>query len=163
VGYYPRGKHVRTDEPARPDSRYAVSKVFGEALGRLYADKHGIEVVVMRIGTFRPRPMDRRMLSAWISRRDMVDLARCCIEAPKVHYEVVFGVSGNRRSWWDVGSARRLGYVSQDDAESYAAEIETGPVPAETQAASQFQGGSNCSTEFSADLAKLLESIARRR
>lgn len=163
VGYYPRGKRLGVDEPVRPDSRYAVSKAFGETLARLYADKHGIEVVVMRIGTFRPRPLDRRMLSAWISRRDVIDLVRCCIEAPRVHYEVVFGVSDNRRNWWDVGSARRLGYVSQDDAESFAAEIEAGIPISESAAASQFQGGSNCATEFSADLEKLLASLARRR
>jgi len=163
VGYYPRGKRIGPDDPARPDSRYAVSKVFGESLGRLYADKHGLEVIAMRIGTFRPKPLDRRMLSAWISRRDMIELTRCCIEAPNVHYEVVFGVSDNRRSWWDVGSARRLGYVSQDDAEAFAPEIEAGVVMPEAMAAMQFQGGSNCSAEFTADLDKLLASLAKRR
>lgn len=163
VGYYPRGRRVGIDDPARPDSRYAVSKVFGESLGRLYADKHGIEVVAMRIGTFRPRPLDRRMLSAWISARDLTELVRCCIEAPKVHFEVVFGVSDNRRNWWDVGSARRLGYASRDDAESFAAQIEAGAPVAESPAASQFQGGSNCSSEFSADLEKLLASLSRPR
>lgn len=163
VGYYPRGRRVGIDDPARPDSRYAVSKAFGEALGRLYADKHGIEVVTMRIGTFRPQPMDRRMLSAWISARDLVDLVRCSIEAPKVHHEVVFGVSDNRRNWWDTSSARRLGYVSRDDAESWAAQIEAGTPAPESLAASQFQGGSNCASEFSADLDKLLASLARQR
>jgi uronate dehydrogenase len=163
VGYYPRGKRVAPDDPVRPDSRYAVSKVFGESLGRLYADKHGIETIAMRIGTFQSKPLDRRQLSAWISRRDMVELTRCCIDAPKVHFEIVFGVSDNRRNWWDIGSARRLGYVSQDDAESYAAEIDTRIPKVEVQAAVQFQGGNNCATEFSADLDKLLASLTRRR
>jgi len=163
VGYTPRGRRVEVDDPARPDSRYAVSKVFGEALGRLYADKHGIEVIAMRIGTFRPRPLDRRMLSAWISERDLIEFVRCCIEAPRIHYEVVFGVSDNRRNWWDGGPARRLGYVSRDDAESFAAQIEAGAPAAEAPAASQFQGGNNCSAEFSADLDKLLASLARGR
>ncbi len=37
----------------RPDTRYGVSKVFGEAVGRLYADKYGLSVACLRIGTFR--------------------------------------------------------------------------------------------------------------
>ena len=117
----------------------------------------------MRIGTFQPHPVDRRQLSAWIDWRDMTELTRCCIDAPNIHYEVVFGVSGNRRSWWDAGSARRLGYVSRDDAESFAAGIEAGPVVAEAPAAEQFQGGNNCAAEFTADLGKLLDAVAKRR
>ena len=34
-----------TDAPPRPDSRYGVSKAFGEALGALYADKHGLRAL----------------------------------------------------------------------------------------------------------------------
>jgi hypothetical protein len=33
-----------TDAAPRPDTRYGVSKVFGEALGCLYADKYGLSV-----------------------------------------------------------------------------------------------------------------------
>ena len=43
VGFYPRHHRIGTDVTARPDSRYGVSKVFGEAVGALYADKHGLE------------------------------------------------------------------------------------------------------------------------
>ena len=62
----------------RPDTRYGVSKVFGEALGRLYADKYGLSVACLRIGTFRTpdRPADARQLLTWISHRDMVQLVR---------------------------------------------------------------------------------------
>ena len=42
VGFYPRHHRIGTDVTARPDSRYGVSKVFGEAVGALYADKHGL-------------------------------------------------------------------------------------------------------------------------
>ena len=53
IGYYRTNKSVGVDESPRPDSRYGVSKVFGEALGRLYADKHGMSVACLRIGSFR--------------------------------------------------------------------------------------------------------------
>ena len=44
VGFYPRDRKIGVDVTVRPDSRYGVSKAFGEALGSLYADKHGLRV-----------------------------------------------------------------------------------------------------------------------
>ena len=41
---------VGTDAPVRPDGLYGASKAWGEALGRLYAEQHGLEVVCLRIG-----------------------------------------------------------------------------------------------------------------
>src|SRR5260221_3376486 len=37
VGFYPRAKRIGINMPVRPDSRYGVSKAFGEAPGALYA------------------------------------------------------------------------------------------------------------------------------
>ena len=56
VGFYRRDRTVGTQEPMRPDGVYALSKCFGEALGRLYADKHGLSVACLRIGAFRAQP-----------------------------------------------------------------------------------------------------------
>ena len=50
VGFYPRYHRIGTDVTPRPDSRYGVSKAFGEAVGALYADKHGMKVTCIRIG-----------------------------------------------------------------------------------------------------------------
>ena len=36
VGFYPRSRRIGVDHRVRPDSRYGVSKAFGEALGALY-------------------------------------------------------------------------------------------------------------------------------
>src|SRR5262245_50188015 len=62
VGFYPRRRHIGIDAPVRPDSRYGVSKAFGEALGALYAFKHGLRVTCIRIGNFGDVPVDRRRL-----------------------------------------------------------------------------------------------------
>ena len=40
-------------------------------------------------------------------------------------------ISANTRRWWDLSSARQLGYEPLDDAERWAAEIEAVP-PTET-------------------------------
>ncbi|WP_336364112.1 NAD-dependent epimerase/dehydratase family protein [Halalkalicoccus salilacus] len=41
---------IDPDDPPRPDSYYGVSKVAGEVLGSYYADRHGLEIVNVRIG-----------------------------------------------------------------------------------------------------------------
>lgn len=71
IGFYRRNRIIDTAVPPRPDSRYGVSKAFGEALGRYYADKFGVQVACIRIGVCRRRPEDVRHLSIWISEGDM--------------------------------------------------------------------------------------------
>ena len=34
VGFYPRSRRIGVNNPVRPDSRYGVSKAFGEAVAR---------------------------------------------------------------------------------------------------------------------------------
>lgn len=144
TGFYPSDKTVRPADPVRPDTFYGVSKVFGEALGRLYADKHGLEVVCLRIGSFAERPTRPRQLAIWLSPRDCVELVRCSLEAPEVGFAIVFGVSANTRSWWRDDAAALLGYRPQDDAEAFAAEIEERPPDT---LANRVQGGSFVETE----------------
>ncbi len=150
IGYYRAGKVVGIDEPPRPDSRYGVSKVFGEALGRLYADKHGLSVACLRIGSFRERPQNARQLATWISPRDMVQLARCCIDAPDYRFLVRYGVSGNMRSRWRNPAADFLGYRPRDNAEDFAAEL-AGKLSAAGDPAGEFHGGEFCALEFTGD------------
>lgn len=145
VGYHRAGRTIGIDVEPRPDSRYGVSKVYGEALGRLYADKHGISVACLRIGSFRERPTDARQLSTWISPRDMVQLVRCCIDAPNYRYLVLYGVSANTRTRWNNPHAARIGYLPQDNAEDYAAQIAGRTA---TGAAAEFHGGDFCALEL---------------
>src|SRR4029453_2968343 len=66
IGFYPRRRRIGIDVAVRPDSRYGVSKAFGEALGALYAFKHGLRVTCIRIGNFGDVPVDRRRLPIWL-------------------------------------------------------------------------------------------------
>jgi uronate dehydrogenase len=145
VGFHRSSQTIDSDAQPRPDSRYGVSKVCGEALGRLYADKHGISVACLRIGSFRERPENARQLATWISPRDMVQLVQRCIDAPDYRYLVLYGVSANTRSRWKNPHVARIGYVPQDNAEDYAAEI----VGKNTSiAADKFHGGGFCNLEL---------------
>ncbi len=131
TGFYPAGQRIGPAVPLRPDSFYGVGKACGEHLGRLYVDKHGLEVVCVRIGTLAERPTTPRHLSTWLSPRDAVELFYRCLVAPNVGFTVVYGASANRRGWWDLGSAERLGYQPADNAERWASEIEATVDPIE--------------------------------
>ena len=135
VGFYPRRRKIGTDLTVRPDSRYGVSKAFGEALGALYSDKHGMIVTCLRIGNVGPRPLDARRLSIWI------------------RFDIVYGASDNAASWWDNSRARQLGYRPTGKAEDHRAQAEAeqakiGPDPV----GDLFQGGTFCSAEFTNDV-----------
>ena len=108
--------------PARPLNIYASSKAWGEGLGRVYADVHGLSVLCIRIGWVRPedRP-DEKSPDIWCSQRDIVAINECCINAlADVRYDVFFGMSNNRYRWVDVENAReRVGYTPQDRAEDW--------------------------------------------
>ena len=120
TGFTPVAPELDTDGPNRPDTLYGVSKVFGEALGRYYVDRYGLQVACIRIGTFADRPEDVRTLSTWLSPDDAARLIDACLRAPNLTYSVVWGVSDNTRRTWSLESARALGYRPQDDAEDHA-------------------------------------------
>ena len=149
VGYHRRERFIDNTVQPRPDSRYGVSKVFGEALGRMYADKYGLSVACLRIGTFRKpdRPIESRQLLTWISHRDMAQLARRCVEHESYHFVVAYGVSNNLRNRWDNSNVKFLGYAPEDDSEVFAAEILAQGIP-ENPVAAQFHGGFFCPMEF---------------
>jgi uronate dehydrogenase len=123
TGYYPVDHRLVGNEPPRPDSLYGVTKVYGEALGRLYHDKFGLRVACLRIGSFQERPLDARMLATWLSPPDAAQLVLACLTSPELQFSVLYGVSANHRSWWAAAPARRLGYEPQDDAEAFADEL----------------------------------------
>jgi uronate dehydrogenase len=107
----------------RPDGLYGAGKAFGEALGRLYAEEHGLSVICLRIGTVNEvdRPVNPRHFATLLTHADLVTLVRAAIEAPEsVRFAVVYGVSRNTWTFWDLDEAREtLGYVPEDDAEAW--------------------------------------------
>ena len=146
AGFHRRDTPTANTLVPRPDSYYGVSKVFGEAMGRMYADKFGLQVLSLRIGAYREAATEPRHLSVWISPRDMVELVRCGVEAPDFGYAVVYGVSDNTRNFWDNSGAAFLGYEPQDNAEAWADAILAGDP--EDPAAAPFQGGWYCAKDF---------------
>jgi uronate dehydrogenase len=54
--------------------------------------------------------------------------------------KIVYGVSGNTRSWYDNSNATRLGYRPQDNAESFSKEVLAREKPGDPQV-EMYQGG----------------------
>lgn len=117
------------DTPPRPDTFYGVSKVALEALGALYAERYGMDVVALRIGSFLPRPNSTRALATWLSPGDMVRLAHAALSAPAPGFATIWGISANTRAWWSLTEGRALGYHPVDNAEFFAEEILEGEQP----------------------------------
>lgn len=155
MGFYRRDETIDHTRYPRPDSRYGLSKVFGESLGSLYADKYGAEVMCVRIGNVAEEPLDVRRLSIWTSPRDLAQLVSIGLEHPDIRFEVVYGMSDNARAWWDNSNAKRLGYAPRDRSEDYAAKVlsqhsaDTGDPLADAR-----QGGAFVSTESGGDPTK---------
>jgi nucleoside-diphosphate-sugar epimerase len=124
-GWYEReGIYTTPDMPVRPDSLYGASKAFGEALGRYYSDAFGLAVVCLRIGSFLPKPTSVRALSTWLSYRDCAQIVLRSLDSD-LRFGIFYGISRNRRRYWDISSAEAvLGYRPVDDAEEFAAEVE---------------------------------------
>jgi uronate dehydrogenase len=160
VGFYPREKTIGTDVTLLPDGRYGLSKMFGEGLGSLYAYKHGIGTLAIRIGNVGDKPLDKRRLAIWLKTEDLVKLIRIGLEKPDLLFEVVYGMSDNARAWWDNANAKALGYQPEGKSEDYAeAVLATEPEPKDLVAA-YFQGGPFCSDEFDADFERLKKLIS---
>jgi len=152
VGFYPRERKIGVDVTVRPDSRYGVSKAFGEALGALYADKHGLRVTCLRIGNVNDKPLDKRRLSIWLKPEDLVQLVRIGLEHPDIRFEIFYGASDNKAGWWDNSNAQRFGYRPQGRAEDFRASAmaEQAKLPPDP-IAERYQGGPFCSDEYDAD------------
>lgn len=113
-------------DPPRPSSLYGATKVLGEAMGRWFHDKHGLEFIAIRIGAFQP--YDSEWLhkgwgkDIWLSPRDCVQLFSLAIEKPDVGYAIVNGTSRTVIERMSLDETRAvLGYEPQDDANDYFA------------------------------------------
>ena len=121
--------------PLAPDSLYAVSKVFGESLGRVYSESFGMRVICVRLGIVLPdddpcsdnpgrgrsgalpfKERFPRIRAKWLSHRDCCDLFSKCVENTSVRFAIVFGTSNNPRQIWSLDTARDLLKYEPKDA-----------------------------------------------
>jgi len=148
IGFHERSTVLDDDCTFRPDGYYGLSKAYGELMGQLYWDKHGVDSVFLRIGSCIAEPIDDRMLSTWLSFPDMIRLAERSALAEISGCHVVWGVSNNGRMGWWRGDARELiGWTPEDSVDRYTEQLDgkTSGNPV----AERYQGGGFCARDYS--------------
>lgn len=118
------GSELAAGVAPRPDTFYGWSKAAIEALGRLFHDRYGMDMVALRIESSAAQPTDARGLATWLS---PADTARLCLAALTSRrppgFRIIWGVSGNQRRWWSLAEGAEIGYVPRDDSEEFAEKV----------------------------------------
>jgi len=112
---------VELDWPVRPDSPYAIGKLFGEHLGRYYADKHGISTLVIRLGGVfaDDKPELRRHYCGYLSQADCLQVIDKCLSAPmELKFDIFNAISENKYKWRSTEHTKEvLGWAPTGSAE----------------------------------------------
>jgi nucleoside-diphosphate-sugar epimerase len=105
----PYVRMITHSDPPRPDSFYAVGKLFGENTGRLFSDRYGMSVLCIRLGAVLPddRPALIRHFPGYLSQDDAVQMIDRCLAAPRsLKFDIFDAISENSRRWRDTGHAK---------------------------------------------------------
>jgi uronate dehydrogenase len=137
-----------TDCTFRPDGCYGLSKCYGELMGELYFAKHGVESVLVRIGSCFPEPTDARMLATWLSYDDLVGLCACALRAEKVGCIKIWGTSNNKRmTWWKDDDRDVIGWSPKSSADGYTEKL--AEKTTDDPVIERHQGGAYCRIDYS--------------
>jgi uronate dehydrogenase len=131
-GFYQKGDPIDSNALYRPDSPYALSKVFVETIGRYYSDRYGISCFNVRIGNFatdgNPQPRDIRATYVWLSNEDCEQLFTKLIEYDEsCKYLQMFGMSGNDGCYFDTSDNAVVGYVPKSNGAVFREQLRHAP------------------------------------
>jgi len=119
VGLYGRNEPLDEASPVRPDSHYAASKLHGEALCRLYAEKHGLSVTCLRLGHVAATLEDAEP-GSWISPEDVAQMVEIAFRRDSPGFELFHAVADYEGSPLAPSRATAFGYRCRRPAESHA-------------------------------------------
>lgn len=109
--------------PQAPCCEYGASKVYGEVLGRIYADRTDMRVIVLRLGAVVERPRSVGGASRWLAPDDLQLLVRSALAAD-VRYGVYHAVSASPDQRWDIRNAQdELGYIPTRNVEEFSSSL----------------------------------------
>lgn len=92
LGLHPRSQPIDEDSLPAPDTRYGVSKLWGEGLCRLYAQKYGFAVRVLRIG-HAVADMADAAPGQGVSHADLARLCLFAIDHPPTGFDIWHAVA----------------------------------------------------------------------
>lgn len=117
-GLYGRMEAIDEASPLRPDCHYAASKVYGEALCRLYAEKSGMTVTVLRLGHVAAT-LEEAEPACWISPEDVAQLVHLALTRGGPSFEVFNAVADYAGAPLAPSRAVAYGYACLRPAEPY--------------------------------------------
>ena len=124
VGMYRANETINHKVMHKPDTFYGLSKCFGENLAQMYWDKCGIECLTIRILSCA-KVTSKRSLSTWLSYDDLIRIVIQSIKIKKLGFEIIYGVSNNKRLNVDnTNATRKLNIDIKDNAEKFLNKLE---------------------------------------
>jgi len=123
-------KLININDIGMADSFYAVSKIYGEEIGKLYSNIWNcFEVISLRIGwILYENPIALKdteyfdyLMSMWLSQRDCLGFIQSSLEVdlPKRHVSC-YTISNNSSRIFDLeNSIKALGYIPKDKSENF--------------------------------------------
>ena len=119
VGMYRANETINHKVMHKPDTFYGLSKCFGENLAQMYWDKCGIECLTIRILSCA-KVTSKRSLSTWLSYDDLIRIVIQSTKIKKLGFEIIYGVSNNKRLNVDnTNATKKLKINIKDNAEKF--------------------------------------------
>lgn len=113
---------ITPTQAVNPSNMYGVTKCFGEALARHYANQ-GLSALCVRIGAIREpddlrsRDPDDMWRHTWISPYDLAEILVQCVEASAIDFGIVHALSHHRHSRLSISdNPKQLEYVPRDSS-----------------------------------------------
>jgi uronate dehydrogenase len=106
---------------ASPSNHYALTKVWAEQMGEMYARCYGLQVLAARIAFMvrnraeAQRLSERKQFDLYLSRADVARFCALAVEAPTQGFAVVYAVGRGGERLFDMDPARQLlGFEARD-------------------------------------------------
>lgn len=103
-----------TSEDKKPNNHYALTKLWAEDMGEMYARRFGLEIVAARFGWMVRSPREARRMEElryfhlYLSRADVADFCYRAIRAPFSGFAALFVIGADGHERFDLEPARRL-------------------------------------------------------
>jgi uronate dehydrogenase len=104
-----------------PTNHYALTKVWAEHMGEMYARCHGLSIIAVRVAFMvrnaaeASRLVQRQVQDTYLSRADVGRFFALGVEAPPIQFAVLYAVGVGGERWFDMEPARRLlGFEARD-------------------------------------------------
>ena len=123
-----KNKILSLGNNTNPDSLYAVSKLFGEDLGKYYSEKYNISFIGLRIGWIVKEddptvkcgtPSEDYLRSMYLSHRDCIQVFEKALET-NLNYVIAYAISNNSKKVFDIEeTSEKLNFYPEDNSEIY--------------------------------------------